>query len=188
MAGSDFTFNISKGKVAYYVTQIGAASGPFTGAKLGFMLLINNVTFPLEADSTMKDKATIAALCFNVTSGTGPNYEAEPDGGAHSAARVTGYARKFVSAFDPTGADPTKASLDVNATTDRAESDSPDQLWSPLGGANNSQIGKLITYLNPTGASADTACIPLTGHNYDVLPDGSDVAALVTVFHRAIDG
>ena len=69
MAGSDFEFNIAKGKLAYYAS-LPASNDAFIA------VLLNNTG--IEADATLKDHATLSALLAGssdeVTSGNVTNY------------------------------------------------------------------------------------------------------------------
>lgn len=166
----DKTFNKAKGKVAYYTEQVGTG-----GARLGILLLINNGTFTVQGDDPIIDHATVAALL-------GANQEATTSN-SPSGSGVSNYIRKYITAYNIT----TGAYNDINNTTNAATADFPDVLWSALGGAFNNAIGALIVYFDPTGSSADSACIPLTKHDFSVTPDGSDISALVSGFWKAID-
>lgn len=166
----DKTFNIAKGKVAYYTEQVGTG-----GARLGVLLLISNGTFSVQGDSTIIDHDTVAAILAANQEATTTN---SPAGSG-----VTNYIRKYVTTYSST----TGAFNDVNDTTDAATADFPDILWPALGGALNNSIGALIVFFDPTGSSADSAKIPLTKHDFSVTPDGSDISGLVSGFWKAID-
>jgi hypothetical protein len=109
-------------------------------------------TTGLEAAATMKDYDTVSALL------AGTSNEQSTMG------------RKFVS----TGANIT---CSVDDTNDLFKCDIADITWTA---ATGNAISGLVLAYDPTGASADTALVPLTFHDFVVTPDGSDITADVT--------
>ncbi len=72
--------------------------------------------------------------------------------------------------------------ITVDDTNNRVDVDIPDQTWSALAGATITDL--VIAYEE---AAADTTRIPLTLHDFAVVPDSSDVVAVVNAsgFARA---
>lgn len=143
---ADFVFNIAKGAVAEMARDSASA----------FLILLLKVA---EADATMKDYDTVAAL----VAGT-------PD-----EADFTNYARK-------TGI---TATITVDDTNDRVDLDLPDQTWTSAGGAsNNTLTDAVVAYEN---AAADATRIPCTNHDFAVTTDGSDLTIIFNAsgFYRA---
>ena len=112
----------------------------------------NGIVLLLKANETETDLIDHDEL--NALLGAAGNTEAD----------ATSYARK-------TGLTGT---VTVDDTNDRVDVDMPDQTWSPLGGASNNTLTKLVTaYEN---AAADTTRIPLSHHDFALTTDGSDVS------------
>lgn len=114
-----------------------------------------------EAESTLVDRDTVADLLAET--GT-------------TEATATSYARK-------TGL---TATVLVDTTNDWCDVDIGDQSWSPLGGATNNTLTKLVIAYQNSG-TADTLATVLTLHDFAVTTDGSDVTAQVNTegFFRA---
>lgn len=106
----------------------------------------------LQADDALRDNASLAAVLA----------------GGSSEATFTAYARKVVTV---------SVTISVDNTTNQALLDFPDVVWSPAGGASNDTLGKLLICYRPATTSADSAVIPLTGHDFVVTTDGSDLTA-----------
>lgn len=143
---ADFVFNIAKGAVAEMIRD--------SAANVGIILLKT-----AEADATMKDYDTLAALIA----------------GTPDEADFTDYARK-------TGITGT---ITVDDTNDRVDVDIPDQTWTGAGGASNNTLTDLVTYYQ--NAAADATRIPMTNHDFAVTTDDSDLTAQVNAsgFYRA---
>lgn len=111
-----------------------------------------------ESDALMKDRLTITAVLSGSTE-----------------ADFTNYARK-------TGLTGT---VTVDTANDRTDVDVADQTWSSAGGASNNTLAKLIVFLDEGGT--DGTRIPLTGHDFVVTTDGSDLIAQIASagFYRA---
>jgi hypothetical protein len=77
----------------------------------------------------------------------------------------------------------TTATSTVDNTNDRVDADTPDITWTA---ATGNAVGKLLfCYDADTTSGTDANIIPLTGHDFALTPDGSDVTATVNVFYRA---
>jgi len=111
------------------------------------------------ADATLKDFDTLADIL----------------GGTSVEADFTNYSRK-------TGITGT---VTVDDTNDRVDVDIPDQTWTSAGGATNNTLAKLIVYYQES--AADSGRVPLTGHDFVVTTDGSDLTAQIATagFYRA---
>ncbi|MCD7440238.1 hypothetical protein K4B79_18665 [Streptomyces lincolnensis] len=66
----------------------------------------------------------------------------------------------------------------VNDTTNSANFDANDIAWTA---ATGNPVGKLAICYKPDTASADSAIMPLTLHDFAVTPDGTDIVARVHV-------
>ncbi len=111
-----------------------------------------------ESDALMKDRATLTAILTGSTE-----------------ADFTNYARK-------TGLTGT---VTVDNTNDRTDVDVADQTWTSAGGASNNTLAKLIVFYQDS--AADSGRVPLTGHDFVVTTDGSDLTAQIASagFYRA---
>lgn len=103
-----------------------------------------------ESDATLKRRATVAAVL-----------------GANTEADFTNYARK-------TGLTGT---VTVDNTNDRVDVDVADQTWTSAGGGANNTLAKLIVAYEE--AAADATRVPLTGQDFVVTTDGSDLTAQI---------
>ena len=143
---ADFVHNISKGAVAEKFRD---------GAANGLMLLLKVA----EADATMKDYDTVAALLA----------------GTPDEANFTNYVRK-------TGLTGT---ITVDDTNDRVDVDMPDQTWTSAGGGTNNTLTDLVIAYEES--ASDSGRIPLTNHDFAITTDGSDLTATLNAsgFFRA---
>jgi hypothetical protein len=71
----------------------------------------------------------------------------------------------------------------VDDTNDRVALDSADIVWTGVTGNAISAI--VICYDPDATAGTDADLIPLTKHDFAIMPDGSDIAATVADFYRA---
>lgn len=159
MAGTDFVFNVAKGRVRMYYDNV-KNNTPANSALVVVLL----ETTGLEADATLKDYDDLAALLAGTSN--------EPTGGSYTRKTVTDTGLS-VSA--------------QNDTTDLLDLDIPDQTWTALTTTGNGAIGKLlICYDDDTTGGTDASLVPLTAHSLDFTPDGSDlVVQLPNGFFRA---
>lgn len=109
-----------------------------------------------ESDAALRDRTTVTDVLVGNTE-----------------ANFTNYARKTAIT----------ATLTVDQTNDRVDLDIPDQTYTAAGGGVNNNLVKAITFYDEGGT--DGTRVPLTGHDFAVATDGSDVTALVNVFYRA---
>lgn len=147
---ADFVFNIAKGKVAEYAARVNA-NDPTNSA----LIVIVLATTGIETDAVLKDKDDVAALVS----------------GATNEVTNTGYARKVL---DNTAG----VTVTVDDTNDWVDVDIPDQTWTSV--ASGDGWSKLVVaYDGDTTGGADSAIIPLTAHDFVVVPDGSDITAQI---------
>ncbi|WP_433225621.1 hypothetical protein [Actinomadura formosensis] len=113
-----------------------------------------------QADDALRDHDTLAQVLA-----------------ANTEADFTNYARKTA----------TGVLVTVNDTTNLVDVDIDDITWATAGGALNNTLAKLIICYKPDTASADSAIIPMTHHDFVVTTDGSSITAQVaaTGFFRA---
>jgi hypothetical protein len=112
----------------------------------------------LEADATLRDYDDLAALLAGTTN------------------EQTVMGRKTISAG---------VVITVDDTNNRVDIDVPDQVYT--GATGNAVGGLAFCYDGDTAAGTDANITPLTKHNWDVTPDGSDVTAQIATagFFRA---
>lgn len=120
-------------------------------------------TAGIESDAVLKDKDTLA----DVVSGT------------TNEVTNTGYARKVL---DQTGG----IVVTYDDTNDRVDIDVPDQTWTAVA-AGDGWNDVLFNYDSDTTAGTDANIVPLTLHDFVLVPDGSDITAQVPSpgFYRA---
>ena len=155
---ANLTFNIAKGRVAEFYNRV-ESNDPANSA----FIVVALATTGLETDAVLIDKATLADVVAGTT----------------DEVTNSGYARKVLT-------DVELAAFAVDNTNDRVDLDIPDQTWTAVAaGSGWSKI--LICYDSDTTAGTDANIIPLTMHDFVVVPDGSDITAQVaaTGFFRA---
>jgi hypothetical protein len=168
---ANFVFNVARGRVRQYydiVKSNAAATGPTTGGSDASLAVLLIATASLEADATLADYDNLSLLIAAAGND-------ELSGGT--------YVRKFID-------DTTLVSSGETDATNVLDLDVPDIVWTALtctGPASNSPVSALLICYKPTAASADTAIIPLTKHDFVVTPDGTDVTAQIaaTGFYRS---
>lgn len=154
----DFVFNIAKGRVAELYNRV-KSNDPTNSALIVVVLR----TSGLASDATLKDLDDLAAVLA-----------ASPE------VANTGYARKTLTDSD------LAAIPAPDDTNDRNERDIPDQTWT--GVASGDGWSKLLVcYDSDTTGGADSAIVPLTAHDFALMPDGSDITAVIDAagFFRA---
>lgn len=141
MSGSDFVFNVALGAAGYYATLPESGDG---------LLMVMVKTTSIQADSTMRDHDTLAALL-----------------GSNTEADFTNYARKALASVTST--------IDDSNERRRASFTNPVS-YTSAGGAANNTIGKIVICYDPdTGAGTDSSIIPLTAHAVTITTDGNDL-------------
>ena len=106
-------------------------------------------TAGIEADDTLNNADTVSALLSGTT----------------NEVTNTNYARKSLSDADLTAFSP-------DDTNNRVDLDFPDQTFTGIAAGDG--WNDVVVAYDPN-ASADTAIIPLTQHDFVVTPDGSDI-------------
>lgn len=114
-------------------------------------------TTGLETDAVLMDVDTVTALVA----------------GATNEVTNSGYARKSISNGSVT--------LTVDDTNDRVDLDIADQTWTAVAAGDG--WSKLVVTEDVGGA--DGTRVPLTAHDFVIVPDGSDITAQIAVFYRA---
>lgn len=141
--------NIAKGRFAYYSTLPAANDG---------LVVVVLEAAGLEADATLKDYDTLAALL------------------AGTSNEQTTMGRKAA----------TGVTVTVDDTLNLVDVDQNDILWAAATG--NATGALLVCYDPDTTGGTDADIIPLSKHDFTVTPDGSDVtAAFGASFARAIE-
>lgn len=77
----------------------------------------------------------------------------------------------------------TGVTVTVDDTNDRVAVDAADIVWT---GATGNPVSAIVICYDPdTTTGTDADLIPLTKHDWVIVPDGSDVTATVADFYRA---
>ncbi|RJL21112.1 hypothetical protein [Bailinhaonella thermotolerans] len=155
---ADFCFNVSLGRVAELYHRV--KIGDPSGCALVIVAL---AAAGIESDAVLKDKDTLADVVA----------------GSTNEATNAGYSRRALGSIDLVALAPD----DVN---DRLDLDIPDQTWTNVQSAGGAWA-KLVICYRPAAASADSAIIPMTCHDFAVTPDGSNIVMQVDAagFFRA---
>jgi hypothetical protein len=151
-------FNIALGRVAELYNRVDL-NDPANSA----LIIVVLATAGIESDAVLKDKDTLA----DVVSGT------------TNEVTNTNYARKVLTDADISAFAP-------DDTNDRVDLDIPDQTWTGVA-AGDGWNDLLVCYDSDTTAGTDANIVPLTMHDFVVVPDGSDITAQVAAagFYRA---
>jgi hypothetical protein len=147
----NFVFNVAKGRVAELYNRV--KTGDPSGCGLVVVLL---ASADLEADAVLVDADSLEALFAGTT----------------IEASNTGYERKAIAAGDI-------AALAPDDVNDVMNADIPDQTWTAVANDESGGIGKLLVCYSPAPASLDTDIIPLTCHDFEITPDGTDIVAQI---------
>lgn len=138
---ADLVFNIAKGREAQY--------GSLPAAADALIAVVVNAT-GLEADATLKDYDTLAALLAGTTD------------------EHTTMTRKTL----------TGVTVTVDDVNDRVSIDAADIVWTtPAAGPATGAL--LICYDPDTAVGTDADLIPVSKHDFSVTPAGVDVTAVV---------
>ncbi len=142
-------FNIAKGRAKEYYDRV-VQQDP-AGCELKVALFEGTIT-----DAVLEDLDTLALIVSS----------------ALTEASFTGYARKTVDdASSP-------AIASTPAPDDTANDNSytlPDLTWTSAGSGNT--LTRLVVCYSPAAASADSAIIPLTYHDFSISTNGGDLTA-----------
>jgi len=127
------------------------------------LIIVILATTGIETDAVLKDKDDLAAVVVGTT----------------NEVTNTGYARKVLTDVDIVAFAP-------DDTNDRVDLDIPDQTWTAVA-AGDGWNDCLVCYDSDTTAGTDANIVPLTMHDFVVVPDGSDITAQVAAagFYRA---
>lgn len=155
---ANLVLNVAAGRVAELYNRVDT-NDPTNSALIMLVL----ATSGIEADAVLKDFDTVTALLAGTT----------------NEVTNSGYARKVLTDADIVAFGP-------DDTNDRVDLDIPDQTWTGVA-AGNGWNDIVIAYDNDTTAGTDANIIPLTLHDFVVVPDGSDITAQIaaTGFYRA---
>lgn len=151
-------FNIALGRVAELYNRVDL-NDPAASALVIAVL----ATAGIETDAVLKDADTLAAVVAGTT----------------NEVTNTGYARKTLTDADIVAFAP-------DDTNDRVDLDIPDQTWTAVA-AGDGWNDLLVCYDSDTAAGTDANIVPLTMHDFVLVPDGSDITASIaaTGFYRA---
>jgi hypothetical protein len=155
---ADQVFNIALGRVAELYNRVDL-NDPANSALIVAVL----ATPGIESDAVLKDKDTLADVVAGTT----------------NEVTNTNYARKTLTDSDIVAFAP-------DDTNDRVDLDIPDQTWTAIA-AGDGWNDIVICYDSDTTGGTDANIVPLTQHDFLVVPDGSDITAQVAAagFFRA---
>jgi hypothetical protein len=154
---ANFVFNIAKGRVAEYYNRV-ENNDPAASALIVVVLAATG----LEAQSVLQDKDDLTAVVA----------------GATNEVTGSGWNRKTLT-------DTELASFPApDDTNDRYAVAIPTFNWTPAVAADTS-ASLVICYDADTAAGTDANIIPLTHHDFAVIPDGNQVVISVGDFFRA---
>jgi len=155
---ADQVFNVALGRVAELYNRVDI-NDPANSALIVAVL----ATAGIESDAVLKDKDDLAAVVAGTT----------------NEVTNTGYARKVLTDADIVAFAP-------DDTNDRVDLDIPDQTWTGVS-AGDGFNDFLVCYDDDTAAGTDANIVPLTMHDFVVVPDGSDITAQIAAagFYRA---
>lgn len=155
---ADQIFNISLGRVAELYNRVD--SNDPANAVLVVLIL---ATAGIESDATLKDMDHVTALVAGTT----------------NEVTNSGYARKVLTDSDIVAFAPDDGN-------DRVDLDIPDQTWTTVG-AGDGWNDLIICYDSDSTGGGDADIVPMTMHDFVVVPDGSDITAQVAAagFYRA---
>lgn len=155
---ADQVFNIALGRAAELYNRVDT-NDPANAALIIAVL----ATVGIEADAVLKDKDDLAAVVVGTT----------------NEVTNTGYARKVLTDADIVAFAP-------DDTNDRVDLDIPDQTWTAVA-AGDGFNDFLVCYDSDTTLGTDANIVPMTMHDFVVVPDGSDITAQINAagFYRA---
>lgn len=142
---SNFVFNRSKGRVAEFAERVNA-NDPANSA----LILDVLATTGVESDATLLDKDSFSDLVSGTT-----NFVTQ------ASIRKT---------LDNTGG----ITVTYDDTNDRVDVDIPDQTWTAVA-AGDGWNDLVIGYDSDTTGGTDANILPMTLHDFVVIPDDSDI-------------
>jgi uncharacterized protein YfiM (DUF2279 family) len=145
---ADVVCNIAKGRVAELYNRVDTAD-PANSA----LIILVLATSGLEADSVLRDAATVSAMLSGTT----------------NEVTNTNYARKTI-----TGA--TLAAFAADNVNDRVDLAIAAQTWTAVA-AGDGWSRVVVAYDPDTTGGTDTTLVPLTVHDFGITPDGSNIQA-----------
>lgn len=147
----DISFNIAKGRIVELWRRVKV--GDPANARL--VVVVLSAT-GLEPDATLMDRATLAAIFA----------------AGNTEATNTGYSPQVLAALDLPAFPP------PDNTANAYELPLPNIVWPPVAPDGTGAMGKLIVAYDPdiTGGT-DADVIPLTAHDFPVLPVGDPLVA-----------
>lgn len=151
----NIVFNIALGRVAEFYNRVD------TDDPANAVLVIVVINAGATTDATFKDLDTLAQVLANSTE-----------------RNTNGWHRKTLTEADLVAFAPD----DVN---DRVDLDIPDQTWTAVAPAGGASTDLVFCFDRDSTAGTDADIIPMTLHDFEVTPDGSDITAQVNVFYRA---
>lgn len=155
---ANIILNIALGRVAELYNRVDT-NDPANSA----LIILVLATAGIETDAVLKDLDTVSALVAGTT----------------NEVTNTGYARRTLTDADIVAFAP-------DDTNDRVDLDIPDQTWTAVA-AGDGWNDIVIAYDSDTTAGTDANIVPLTLHDFVVVPDGSDITAQIAAagFYRA---
>lgn len=151
-------FNIALGRVAELYNRVDN-NDPANSA----LIIVILATAGIESDAVLKDADTLAAVLAGTT----------------NEVTNTGYLRKTLTDADIVAFAP-------DDTNDRVDLDIPDQTWTAVA-VGDGWSDLLVCYDSDTTSGTDSNIVPLTMHDFALVPDGLDITAQIAAagFYRA---
>lgn len=147
---ADFIFNIAKGRLVEFYNRVDT-NDPANSA----LIIVALASSGLETDAVLKDKDTLADVLS----------------GSTNEVSNTGYARKTLTDADLTAYTP-------DDSNDRTDIDIPDQTWTSIE-AGDTWAKLLVCYDSDTTAGTDANIIPMSAHDFVVVPTGANIPAQI---------
>lgn len=154
---ADFPFNIALGRAVQLYVNVDTNSP----ANSVLVLLVIDTS---ASDATLTDLDTVALVLAD---------------GDTAEVTNTNYARKVLTDSDI-------ASFAPDDANDRTDLDIPDQSWTAVT-AGDSWTDAIIAYDDDSTGGDDSDLIPISQHDFEATPDGSDINLVVAAagFYRA---
>lgn len=154
----NFVFNIAKGRAAELYNRV-----DLNDPANSVLVIVVLATAGIETDAVLEDVDTLAALVAGTT----------------DEVTNTGYARKVLSDVDVVAFAP-------DDTNNRVDIDIPDQTWTAVA-AGSGWNDFVVTYDSDSTLGTDANIVPMTQHDFVLVPDGSDITAQIAAagFFRA---
>jgi hypothetical protein len=154
---ANIVFNVALGRVAELYNRVDTNDPAASEIVIAVL-----ATSGIESDAALRDSDDFTEVVD----------------GATNEVTNSGYAKKVLTEADLTAFAP-------DHTNDRVDLDIPDQTWTAVGAGDG--WNDLVILYDPVGSQTAGDMIPLTMHDFVLVPDGSDITAQINAagFYRA---